>query len=166
MKRRPALGAFLALSLLPLLCASAAHADKVIIRYSDGTEQAIDLMKPYDSVEVVREAPPPPPKPPESFISIGVDAATRGQTVDLNYSVIEPLYETAWLGVIPSDVPHGDGYENDRYDVLFVYLKGSAKNRIRIAIPANIPSGEYEIRIFDSDQNGKEVASSPPFYVY
>jgi hypothetical protein len=166
MRKRPATGAFLAIFLLTLFCASTAYADKVVIRFSDGTVRTIDLDKDYDSVEVIREAPPPPAVPLQSYIGIDFDAVNRGQTVEITYSATAKLTGTAWLGIIPSDVPHGDGYENDRYDVLFVYLKGRATGAVKVTIPTNIQQGEYEIRIFDSDDNGHEVASSAPFYVY
>jgi hypothetical protein len=148
-----------------VLLFSSAYADKVVIHYTDGTVQTLKLKKPYERIEVLKDAPPQV-RPRQSFVDVEFTAINRGQDADLKYHSSDKLTGTAWLGVIPADVPHGDGYENDKYDVVYVYLKGKASGSLEIHIPTNIPQGEYEIRIFDSDSNGREIASSPPFYIY
>lgn len=159
-----------ALSILILLAAvlsaSAALADKVIIYYTDGTEQTISLEKPYDRIEVQRDEPLAPAVPQSSYISVDPSAANRGQTIQVQYFAVSELAPTAWIGMVPSDIPHGDGYENDRYDVLFVYLKGRNSGTFNVTIPGNIPPGEYEFRLFDTDDNGREIVSSQSVYIY
>ena len=65
------------------------------------------------------------------------------------------LTDSAWVGIVPSAVAHGDEATNDANDVGYKHLKD--KDRVFLVAPKE--PGEYDVRLNDSDQNGKEVAS-------
>jgi len=63
----------------------------------------------------------------------------------------------AWVGLIPSDVPHGDATVNDEYDIDYRYLEGQTSGVLTFTAPTE--PGSYDLRMNDTDQDGKEVAS-------
>ena len=63
----------------------------------------------------------------------------------------------AWIGLIPSDVPHDDETVNDEYDIDYRYLEGQTSGTMTFTAPEE--PGSYDLRMNDTDQNGKEVAS-------
>lgn len=65
-------------------------------------------------------------------------------------------YERPWVGLIPSDVPHGSGAENDKHDVAYWYLDGKVKGELTFRAPGR--PGSYDLRLNESSA-GKEVAS-------
>jgi len=68
------------------------------------------------------------------------------------------MYETnAWIGIIPSHVPHGEEATNDQYDLTYQYLNGMTSGTMTFSAPG-VP-GSYDFRMHDTDTNGKEVAS-------
>ena len=67
------------------------------------------------------------------------------------------LEEDAWIGIVPSSVPHGDETRNDINSLSCQYLFG--KRRATITFTAPRYSGMYDIRLNNSDLIGREVAS-------
>ena len=67
------------------------------------------------------------------------------------------LQEDAWIGIIPSSVPHGDEMRNDINALSCQYLFG--KRRATLTFTAPRYSGMYDIRLNNSDFKGREVAS-------
>ena len=65
--------------------------------------------------------------------------------------------EGAWVGIVPSTVPHGNETANDEHDVDYQYLEGQTSGLLTFNAPA-VP-GSYDIRMFDTDNDGKELAS-------
>ncbi len=63
----------------------------------------------------------------------------------------------AWVGLIPSDTPHGDEAVNDEYDIDYRYLEGQTSGVMTFTAP--LEPGSYDFRMNDTDQDGKEVAS-------
>ena len=45
-----------------------------------------------------------------------------GDDIDLQFSVAAALPKSAWLGIIPSDIPHGKAEVNDQHDVDYQYV--------------------------------------------
>lgn len=64
------------------------------------------------------------------------------------------LTDTAWVGVVPSDIPHGSEEENDAHDLGYLRV---GEEPIVLLAPAE--PGDYDVRLNDSDDAGKEVAS-------
>ncbi|MBN1166488.1 MAG: hypothetical protein JXA44_05075 [Methanospirillaceae archaeon] len=81
-----------------------------------------------------------------------------GETIEVWYLGSSSFYDDAWIGIIPSAVPHGSEEINDENDVSYQYIgkKGSG----RLTFEALEP-GWWDLRMFDSDDSdiGKEICS-------
>lgn len=55
--------------------------------------------------------------------------------------------DKAWIGVVPSGVPHGDDERNDTYDESFDYLSSLESGRFSLELPS--AAGHYDLRICD-----------------
>jgi outer membrane protein OmpA-like peptidoglycan-associated protein len=65
----------------------------------------------------------------------------------------------AWVGLVPSNIPHGSAATNDQHDAGYEYLSGRASGTITLPAPAK--PGSWDVRMNDSEEaNGKEVAST------
>ncbi len=78
-------------------------------------------------------------------------------TITVRFKAPSTYPPKAWVGIVPSSVPHGSGAENDRFDVAFEYLNGRTSGEIYFVAPT--PPGIYDVRMFDASGNGSEVAS-------
>lgn len=59
----------------------------------------------------------------------------------------EGFSDEAWIGVIPSGVPHGDDERNDTYDEDYKYLSELENGSFTLALPQT--PGNYDLRICD-----------------
>jgi len=90
--------------------------------------------------------------------SVKLDKTTFACGEEIAVTFTAPSYpENAWVGIIPSDVPHGDESQNDEHDVAYVYLKKQTSGVLNFFAPGK--PGTYDFRMHDTDDNGKEVAS-------
>ncbi len=91
--------------------------------------------------------------------SLTTDKATYapGETIGVKFAAPAGLPDNAWVGIIPSSVPHGDEATNDNYDLTYQYLKGMTSGTLTFAAPA--VAGSYDFRMHDTDDGGKEIAS-------
>lgn len=64
---------------------------------------------------------------------------------------------SAWVGIVPSNVTHGSESENDKYDLMYQYLEKRTSGTLSFNAPNKI--GNYDLRMFDTDRDGREVAS-------
>ncbi len=80
-----------------------------------------------------------------------------GEVITVNFTAPNYFPDNAWVGVIPSQVPHGSESQNDKYDLAYQYLKKRSYGSLVFKAPAQ--PGSYDIRMHDTDSNGKEVAS-------
>lgn len=70
-------------------------------------------------------------------------------------AVATNLKDSAWVGIVPTSVPHGEEKTNDANDLGYVYLKDN--DRVLLVAPSE--PGNYDVRLNDDDNDGKEVAS-------
>lgn len=63
----------------------------------------------------------------------------------------------AWVGIIPSEVARGSESVNDRHDLAYQYLKGRTSGTLIFTVPSG--PGDYDFRMHDTDDNGREVAA-------
>jgi hypothetical protein len=91
--------------------------------------------------------------------ALELDAKTYppGGEIRLTFTAPANISENAWIGIIPSDVPHGSEDENDRHDVAFQYLEGRTTGLLVFEAPEE--PGLYDFRMHDTDNNGSEIAS-------
>jgi len=80
-----------------------------------------------------------------------------GEEIVINFTAPASYPENAWIGILPSGVPHGDEAVNDAYDVCYQYLEGRTTGTVRLVAPAQ--PGRWDVRMHDTDSNGREVAS-------
>jgi hypothetical protein len=91
--------------------------------------------------------------------SLVTDKATYapGEAISVTFTAPAGLPENAWVGIIPSAVPHGDEATNDNNDLTYQYLKGMTAGTLTFAAP--MVAGSYDFRMHDTDDGGKEIAS-------
>jgi hypothetical protein len=63
----------------------------------------------------------------------------------------------AWVGLVPSQIPHGEEAVNDRHVGHYEYLGRRATGVLTFRAPAQ--PGNWDLRMNDTDQNGREVSS-------
>ena len=98
----------------------------------------------------------------------GVEEETGDASLEINKRIYKPGEEivitfkapdswpkNAWIGIIPSDAPHGVEKENDKVDLAYVYLNKKTSGEVTLKAPKN--AGSYDIRMHDTDNDGKEV---------
>lgn len=80
-----------------------------------------------------------------------------GEDIPVHFTVGDPVAGNAWIGIIPSHIPHGSETENDKNDSTYQYLNGALNGTLIFKAPGQI--GDYDFRMNDTDNNGKEIAS-------
>jgi hypothetical protein len=81
-----------------------------------------------------------------------------GESITVTFKAPDSFPEKAWVGIIPSSVPHGDEAVNDEADLSYQYIEKRTAGILAFDAP-NAP-GSYDVRMNDDDDNGKEVASA------
>ena len=80
-----------------------------------------------------------------------------GEEIALHFAVPANFPEDAWVGIIPSEVPHGDEATNDEYELDYDYLEGRVSGTLVFFAPDE--PGSYDFRLHDTDEDGQEIAS-------
>ena len=91
-----------------------------------------------------------------SYLSLADDVFSPGEEIVVFCYNDESFDSTAWIGLIPSEIPHGSESENDMHDLDYEYLSGESGE---YTFTAPDKSGDYDFRLHDSDGGGKEVDS-------
>jgi hypothetical protein len=90
-------------------------------------------------------------------ISISTHHVKPGSTVQLSFNAPSSYPENAWIGIVPSNIEHGSEAVNDKHDLTYQYLKKRTSGSLSFKVPAQ--EGNYDFRMHDTDNNGREVAS-------
>ncbi|PIV90708.1 hypothetical protein COW46_01010 [Candidatus Gracilibacteria bacterium CG17_big_fil_post_rev_8_21_14_2_50_48_13] len=93
---------------------------------------------------------------PKNTLTLTKTSFTAGEDIVVTFAT-EATEKTAWIGVIPSATPHGSEETNDKADVSYVYLDGATSGTKTLKAP--MTGGSFDLRLNDSDANGKELAS-------
>jgi hypothetical protein len=93
----------------------------------------------------------------QSPLRLEKGAFAPGEKITVHFTTPAVFPPDAWIGLIPSQAPHGSESENDKYDLAYQYMGGKATGTIIFTAPAQ--PGSYDIRMHDTDNNGREVAS-------
>jgi len=91
----------------------------------------------------------------DTALEINKKVYKPGEEIVITFKAPDTWPKNAWVGIIPSDAPHGDETENDKVDVAYVYLNKKTSGEVTLKAPKE--SGSYDIRMHNTDQNGKEV---------
>ena len=79
-----------------------------------------------------------------------------GQKVEISFEAPLSYKKNAWLGWVPSSIPHGQESENDKNNKGYEHLDGRCRGTVVLTAPKT--AGEFDLRLNDSDSSGKEVA--------
>jgi len=79
----------------------------------------------------------------------GAEIHVRVQATDVD------LDDSAWIGVLPADIAHGDENVNDEHDLDYRYLRTNHDREDYFTAPAK--PGKYDLRLNSSDSSGKEL---------
>lgn len=79
-----------------------------------------------------------------------------GGRVTAHFEAAATFHEHAWIGVVPSEVEHGSEEVNDRNDSSYEFIRGRLEGTSVLSAPSK--PGSYDVRLHDSDRNGREVA--------
>ncbi|MFQ6084346.1 MAG: VWA domain-containing protein [Candidatus Aminicenantia bacterium] len=80
-----------------------------------------------------------------------------GGMIKVHFETSTNFAQNAWIGIIPSHVPHGSESVNDQHDLAYQYLNKRISGTLTFKAPTK--PGSYDFRMHDTDNNGKEVAS-------
>jgi len=81
-----------------------------------------------------------------------------GETISLHFTAPPGLHTSAWIGIIPSDIPHGSESTNDQHDISYKYLEGMTSGTMTFTAPTT--PGTYDFRMHDTDTGGVELKST------
>ena len=90
-------------------------------------------------------------------LSLDKSQFAPGEPIVVHFLASSSFAANAWVGIIPSSVPHGSEATNDQHDLTYQYLEGRTSGDLTFQAPAD--PGAYDLRMHDTDDNGKEVAS-------
>jgi outer membrane protein OmpA-like peptidoglycan-associated protein len=93
----------------------------------------------------------------EGTLKLKKKSFVPGEEIELEFTAPEELSPTAWIGMIPSNVPHGDENVNDQHDIQYQYLQKKGSGVMKFTAPPE--GGSYDFRLNSSDSNGVEITS-------
>jgi hypothetical protein len=79
-----------------------------------------------------------------------------GATIRVHFTAPADYPRNAWVGIIPATVPHGSETRNDQFDIAYQYLEKRTSGTLVFKAPMD--PGNYDFRMHDTDDDGKEVA--------
>lgn len=80
-----------------------------------------------------------------------------GAAIRVDFTAPASYPPHAWIGMVLSSTPHNDEAENDSVHLQMEPIDGRTAGTALFNAPQD--PGSYDIRMFDSDENGQEVAS-------
>jgi len=92
----------------------------------------------------------------ESTVKTDKMTYAPGEAVKVTFTAPASYPDNAWIGIIPNDIPHGDEAVNDQHDIEYQYISKRTAGEMTFTAPSR--PGRYDIRMHDTDNNGKEVA--------
>lgn len=128
---------------------------KYDLRMHDRGENGRELI--YVTFEVVGEHKPLV----GNQMEISKTVFRPGEEITLRVSIKgeDKRDESAWVGIVPAVVPHGDEKVNDQYNLGYQYLGKYLLGTMRFKAPT-VP-GDYTFRLHDTDTDGRELAFLP-----
>ena len=91
-------------------------------------------------------------------VKVGKRIYMPREPITLEVAVPETLAATAWVGIIPSDIPHGKEGLNDKHDIDFKYLEDRPTRTLTFDAPTKV--GNYDFRLNEgTGANGREIAT-------
>ena len=88
-------------------------------------------------------------------LSLEKTTFSPGETIILTFQAPPTLPRNAWIGIVPSHIPHGDESTNDDNDMGYNYISNRATGTMEFTAPDK--PGSYDFRMHDTDSSGKEL---------
>ena len=79
-----------------------------------------------------------------------------GEPIEVTLVINSPLPDNAWVGIVPSNTPHGLETDGDAADVTYDYVVNAVDGVVTVYPPY---AGAYDVRLYSSDSSGVELAS-------
>lgn len=128
------------------------------LRMNDTDKNGVEVA--YATFKVVGEAPKEQAAAgggqSGAKLTLSKTAFAPGERITVQYVALPSYASNAWIGIIPSGIPHGNESKNDRHDIAYKYLKKSTAGEKSFKAPRK--AGSYDLRMHDTDSNGIEVA--------
>lgn len=93
----------------------------------------------------------------QASLSVDKTIVAPGAEITVTFTAGAGFKENAWIGIIPSNIPHGNESQNDEHDLVYKYLDNQSEGAFMFMAPGQV--GSYDFRMHDTDAEGKEVAS-------
>jgi len=79
-----------------------------------------------------------------------------GESIRVEFYASSNWARDAWIGIIPSNISHGSESVNDQHDITYQYIENRTNGVMIFTAPG---PGQWDLRMHDTDRNGREVAS-------
>lgn len=89
-------------------------------------------------------------------LSLNKTSYRVGETIYVTFQASSGMHRSAWIGILPSNIPHGDESVNDQYDITYQYLEGRTSGSLSFVAPK---AGAWDMRMHDNDSAGHEIGS-------
>jgi outer membrane protein OmpA-like peptidoglycan-associated protein len=94
----------------------------------------------------------------KATIKLNKSTYTPGESITLDFTSALELPKSAWIGIVPSNIPHGKSDVNDQHDVDYQYVEKKKSATLQFKAPE--VAGSWDFRLHDSDAYGTEIASA------
>lgn len=85
----------------------------------------------------------------DATITLTASTYQPGDDVVISFNMVEEPTLSTWIGIVPSDTAHDDEEAADAADVDYEYI-GAKQGIVTLTAPSE--AGEYEVRIYSSDE--------------
>ena len=141
----------LAFLVIAALCVAALANGLLVITLKDGSIYEFYL----DEIESIIYTAETEEPLESAYMSLYKDVFAPGEEITLYFYGTEGLETYAWIGIVPSDIPHGSESDNDMHDIAYEYIRGRTDGMIVFTAP--LDPGFYDFRLNDSDSGGVEI---------
>ena len=87
-------------------------------------------------------------------LAINKTSYAPGESIRVQFSTSGNWARDAWIGIIPSNIPHGSEPVNDQHDITYQYIEKRTSGVMVFTAPG---PGHWDFRMNDADSNGREV---------
>src|SRR6266487_2393315 len=79
----------------------------------------------------------------QAKLTLSKSKLSPGEKFTIQYSINGPAKQSSWIGIIPSDIPHGKENVNDAHDVAYQYTPAASGS---VDFEAPVKPGSYDLR--------------------
>ncbi len=92
----------------------------------------------------------------EATLVLNKTEFSPGEKIRVSFTAPRHWSSDAWIGILPSHIPHGSEAVNDEYDVEYQFIENRASGVMVFNSPG---SGQWDLRMNDNDSEGREITS-------